>query len=165
MDDFQHALFQQMESKPFEGGENFTLQNLVEPGEFKVATYNRTTSDMNNDEKSQRLWSMMKRHETPTMISKLGHEPFRYTLFDGCTRKELTEEFLRGECYVKIRNWKDDCDYYFWNTQEAVDAATEYKQYNVLISDELRERLMKCPINMIYLDPQMSDAEAFSSTF
>ena len=48
-----------------------------------------------------------------------------------------------------------------WNTQEAVDAVTEYKDYNLLLEEEWRERLLTCPINMIHLDPKMSDAEAY----
>lgn len=175
-DDFQHMLFQTIEAERIqESNDKLILQNLVEPGQFEVAKYNRVTSDMDYEEKSERLWRMMSTHEVQTMICKrivyrqsrrtlklqLGKEPTWYTLFDGCHRKDLTDEFLAGECYVKIRNPADDCHYYCWNTQEAVDAVSEYKEYHLLLSDEFRERLLKCPISMIYLDSKMSDTEAY----
>jgi len=151
------------------------LQMLVEPAMFEVAKYNRVTSDMDEEEKSERLFRMMCTHETQTMICKkniylqrrtvvkqqLGREPAWYTLFDGCHLKDLTDEFLAGKCYVKIHNTEDSCDYFCWNTQEAVDAITKYKEYHLLLSDELRERLLKCPISMIYLDSKMSDTDAY----
>ena len=69
-DDFQHALFQTMESKTLERNDKMLLQNLVEPAQFEVAKYNRVTSDMDCEEKSDRLWRMMNTHETQTMICK-----------------------------------------------------------------------------------------------
>ena len=175
-DDFQNGLFQLMKAeKRAETNASLILKNLVEPHQFEVAKYNRKTTDMDDEERSQRLWRMMNTHETQTMICKeidcrvsrrirkqqLGYEPFWYTLFDGCHRKDLTDQFLAGKCYVKILNPEDNCYYYCWNTQEAVDAVTEYKEYHVLLSDELRARLLKCPISMIYLDSKMSDTEAY----
>jgi hypothetical protein len=174
-DDFMHSIFQSMESKSLERNDKLILQNLVEPAMFEIAKYNRTTNDMDEEEKSERLFRMMSTHETQTMICKknmyrqrrtvvkqqLGREPAWYTLFDGCHRKVLTDEFLAGKCYVKIHNPSDSCDYFCWNTQEAVDAITNYKEYNMLISEELRERLLKCPISMIYLDSKMSETDAY----
>lgn len=151
------------------------LKNLVEPQKYIVAEYNRLTTDMNEEEKSDRLWRMMVTNEVQTMICKkieyrnsrrllkkeLGEDPPWYKLFDGCHRKHLTEEFLAGLCYVKIHNKKDNCDYFYWNTEEAVNAVKEYKEYNLLLSEEWRERLLDCPTSMIVLDPKMSDTEAY----
>ena len=174
-DDFMYSVFQSMESKSLERNDKVILKNLVEPFQFEIAKYNRVTSDMDEEEKSERLFRMLSTHETQTMICKkniyrqsrrvveqqLGREPPWYTLFDGCHRKDLTDQFLAGKCYVKIHNPTDSCDYFCWNTQEAVDAITEYKEYHLVLSDELRERLLKCPISMIYLDPKMSDTDAY----
>lgn len=174
-DSFQHMLYKKAEAETMqESNEACLLQNVVEPGQYIPAGLNRKTNDMNAEEKSDRLLRLMTRRECQTMICKkiLYHKSRRvmkqsgqdapwYKLFDGIHRFVVTNEFLNGECYVKMRNPEDDCDYYLWNTQEAVDAITEYKEYHQVIEDEWRVRLMTCPVNMILLDPKMTDGEAY----
>lgn len=157
-----------------EDTEPMTLRNLMVSGSYEVAEYNRVTSDLSLEEKSERLWTMMSTQPVQNMICKEnvyrsghaqirkeGRVPYWYKLFDGCHRHDLTRDFLEGRCYVKIRNPNDDCDYYCWNTQEALGSVDSYHEYHLLIPEEWRRRLLDCKINMIRLDPQMSDTEAY----
>jgi len=182
MDDFQNVIYQSiMDKERREYPVPMIMKNLVYSNEYVIAEYNRFTDDLKDEEKSDRIWTMMLVMPAQSMISKQiryrqtvmrlraerqGQRPPDYKLFDGCHRFQVTKQFLDGNCYVKFENPNDNCYYYCWNTQEAVDrevaaAAEADKQYITLISDEFRDRLLNCPISMINLDPNMEDSDAY----
>ena len=175
--DFQYRILQEIEKSAYrEKLTPISIRCLVWPTMYEAAECNCDAKDMSAEEKSDRLSAMMLDQQVQTMICKptqytkaqfnhlkeeLGKLPATNHLFDGGRRLSLLREFIAGKCYIKIFNVEDGCDYYLWNTQEAVDAVESAKEYNRLIEYEWRNRLMGCHVSMIVLDKKMSDTAAY----
>jgi hypothetical protein len=170
----QFALFTKLNNTDkCEKLDGFQLRNILDG--YECATWNRDL-DMSDEEKSQRLYhiivhqpvqNMIARKNVPSRYSarimekELGYVPAEYVLFDGCHRFSVVKEFLEGKCYVKMFNEEDDCYYYLWGTQAAVDAVTQDKEYHCKIEKELKDRLLLCRVSMTYLDPSCTDEYAY----
>ena len=163
-------MFQEKEESYREQLNPTIIGNLLLPTMYEAAEFNCDAKDMSAEEKSDRLSAMMLDQQVQTMICKptqytkeeeLGKPPARNHLFDGGRRLSLLREFIAGKCYIKMFNDEDGCDYYLWNTQEAVDAVESDKEYNLLIEDEWRNRFMGCKVSMVVLDKEMSDTAAY----
>ena len=176
--DFQYRMLQEIEESEYrEQLTSTTIGNLVLPTYmYEAAERTCDAKNMSAEGKSDRLSAMMLDQQVQTMICK----PTQYTkaqfnhlkeelgkpiaanyLFDGGRRLSLLREFIAGKCYIKMFNDEDGCDYYLWNTQEAVDAVESAKEYNLLIEYEWRNRLMGCHVSMIVLDKKLSDTAAY----
>lgn len=171
--DWQYALFTQYDNKKVEYPIPITVSQLLD-NKHAIAPFNRDVG-MTYKAKSDRLYQMMTSQPVQNMIRKrikyrtrgiAGQSRPEFFLFDGCHRMTLLREFFQGECYVKLFNATDNCEYYAWASQEALDKADHtslgyYPEYAVVLADEFVSRLKECPISMIELSKELTDAEAY----
>lgn len=160
-----------------EKGTAMIIKTIIEPDFLQKSTFNRDTR-MSADEKSDRLWTMMSTHPCSSMIMKpnkydrvtrrehtrLNFTPIENTLFDGCHRLRVVQEFMEGKCYVKIHDAENRTNFrYCWASQAILDALAPslIKSRSKVLPKAWMTRLMTCPIYMIELDENISDAEAY----
>ena len=175
-DDWQCALFERFHGVKKEYPISITVKELLEKHTHMTAPYNRDVENLTMKQKSDRIFYMMTSQPVQNMIRKrikyrtrgpaFGPDRPEFFLFDGNHRKRLLDEFVNGQCYVKIYNDFDQCEYYAWATQEAVDTIDHlsfgyFPQYAIVLHYDFMQRLMRCPISMIELNHDMSDMDAY----
>ena len=89
----------------------------------------------------------------------------KYDLFDGCHRYALLCDFFAGRCYVEIQNPdENNLPYRAYVSQKAIDAAdhtTFPKKQMIVLSENGKSNIKECPVTMIQLDVNMSNADAY----